>query len=455
MRVVTLKKELTAADISSVLSAHANTAQRILKLKRYYNGRHDILFNKAGRKFGAPNNRLVSNYPRYITNMATGFFIGQPVAYQAAAGKEKELEILLDIFKYNDEAAHNLQLATELSVTGESYEVLYIDGDANIRFCAVPSEEMIMVCEATLEENPICAIRHYKVYGLDGSNYDEFVDVYDADKITHYSCFGSSLKLISEEQHYFGDVPVVEYINNYERRGDFEDVMTLVDAYNMAQSLTLDDLMDFTDAFLILKNLLGTDEEDIQRLRKDKAIMLPSDGDASWLIKNINDTYVENVKNRLQKDIHKFSHVPDMSDENFTGNTSGVAIKYKLIGLEQIRSRKEREFKKSLQRRIEIIAGMLKLKNQAQIDFRDIDFQFTANIPANILEQAQIVNQLDGLVSQKTLIGLLPFVADPAEEVEKLSGERNEEIKLSDAGNYPALKHEHGGKENDDRSSKT
>ena len=443
MKIVTLKKELTPSDIVSVLRTHTETVQRIEKLKRYYNGRHDIL-NKQGRKYGAPNNMLVSNYPRYITNMSTGFFIGQPVAYQADAGKEKDLNKLLEIFKYNDESAHNLQLATEISITGEAYEILYMDGDANIRFCAVPSEEVVMVCEATLEGNPICAIRHYKVKNLDGFNYDEFVDVYDAAKITHYQYDGSSLRHIDEEQHYFGDVPVVEYINNHERTGDFEDVITLVDAYNMAQSLTLDDLMDFTDAMFILKNMLGTDEEDIKRLRKDKTILLPSDGDASWLIKNVNDTYVENVKNRLQKDIHKFAHVPDMSDENFVGNTSGIAIKYKLIGLEQIRSRKEREFKKGLQRRIEIIAGMLKLKNQAQIDFRDIDFQFTANIPANILEQAQVVNQLDGLISQKTLIGLLPFVADPAEEVDKLNDERNEEISRNDAANYPNLaKHEH------------
>lgn len=450
MKVVTLKKELTTADVVSVLNAHINTVQRIDKLKRYYNGRHDIL-RKHGRKYGAPNNMLVSNYPRYITNMSTGFFIGQPVAYQAAAGKEKELDILLEIFKYNDEAAHNLQLATELSITGESYEILYMDADANIRFCTVPSEEMIMVCEATLEENPICAIRRYKVKRLDGFNYDEFVDVYDEEKITHYSYDGSSLRLIDTEQHYFGDVPIVEYINNHERRGDFEDVITLVDAYNMAQSLTLDDLMDFTDAMFVLKNMLGTDEEDIAQLRRDKTILLPADGEANWLIKNVNDTYVENIKNRLQKDIHKFAHVPDMTDDNFAGNTSGIAIKYKLIGLEQIRSRKEREFKKSLQRRIEIIAGMLKLKNQAQIDFRDIDFQFTANIPANILEQAQVVNQLDGLISQKTLIGLLPFVSDPAEEVEKLNGEYNAEIEKSDAGNYPALNHEHGGMHNENR----
>ncbi len=442
MKIITRKESLTPSDVATVIQNHVSEVQRIQKLKRYYNGRHDIL-KKQGRPHGAPNNKIVANFCRYIVNMSTGFFIGQPIAYQADTGKEKELDTLLEIFKYNDEAAHNLQLATEISITGESYELLYMDAEANIRFCTLPSEEVILVCDSTLEENPICAIRHFRIYALDGFNYDEFVDVYDDKKVSHYSYDGSALKLIDEEQHFFGDVPIVEYINNQERTGDFEDIITLVDAYNMAQSLTLDDLMDFTDAFLLLRNMLGTDEKDMAKMRRDKAILLEGDGDASWLIKNVNDTYVENVKTRLQKDIHKFSHVPDMSDENFVGNTSGVAIKYKLIGLEQIRSRKEREFKKGLQRRIEIIAGILKLKNQAQIDFRDIDIQFTANIPANVVEQAQVVNQLDGLISRKTLIGLLPFVSDPAEELERLNEEHNEEIIAADSANYPDLhKHE-------------
>ena len=114
-----------------------------------------------------------------------------------------------------------------------------------------------------------------------------------------------------------------------------------------------------------------------------------------------------------------------------------------MIGLEQIRSRKEREFKKSLQRRIELIAGMLKLKNQAQIDFRDIEIVFTANIPANLKEQAQIVSQLDGLISKKTLLSQLPFITDPVAEIEELQKEKSE----NDERDYPNL----GGEENDER----
>ena len=181
---------------------------------------------------------------------------------------------------------------------------------------------------------------------------------------------------------------------------------------------------DFTDAYLVLKGMGGMNGEDAAELRRNKMMTLDEGGSAEWLIKNLNDTYIENIKTRLQNDIHKFSAIPDMSDDAFAGNTSGVAIKYKLIGLEQVRSRKERCFKKGLQRRIELIADMLRTKSKADIDFRDIEITFTANIPANNQEQADIVKALYGLVSQKRLLSLLPFVTDPAEELEELRREQ-------------------------------
>ena len=108
-----------------------------------------------------------------------------------------------------------------------------------------------------------------------------------------------------------------------------------------------------------------------------------------------------------------------------------------MIGLEQIRSRKEREFKKALQRRIELISGMLKTKNLDAIDFRDVEIAFTANIPANLQEQAQIVKDLDGVVSQKKLLSLLPFIEDPVAEIEELKKEHEEsDARLRDEVGY-------------------
>lgn len=425
MRVQTTKETLDESDISALLMRHTQYfLPRVQKLKNYYEGKHDIL-TKEQRAESAPNNMIVANYCEYIANMSTGFFIGQPVAYSSISGDADAVRALQDVFRYNDEAECNLRLAGEAGITGEAYEVLYLDADAAIRFCPLPADQVILVVDDTLEENLIAAIRRYRVYEMDGVSYSDYVDVYDAQYVTHYSYISEKLERRSEPQpHYFDGVPVIEYPNNEARRGDFEGVMTLVDAYNKAQSLTLDDMEDFTDAYLILKGMGGMNGEDAAELRRNKMMTLQEGGSAEWLIKNLNDTYIENIKTRLQNDIHKFSAIPDMSDDAFAGNTSGVAIKYKLIGLEQVRSRKERCFKKGLQRRIELIADMLRTKSKADIDFRDIEITFTANIPANNQEQADIVKALYGLVSQKRLLSLLPFVTDPAEELEELRREQ-------------------------------
>ena len=436
MKILTNKTELDLKDLQEILTAHDKDYAHKRKLKNYYIGKQDIL-NKKGRPNGAPNNKIVSNFCSYIADMSTGFFLGRPIAYTTTEDNQEKLNSLLEIFKYNDESAHNLELAEEASITGESFEILYMDNDANIRFKAIPSEEVIIVCEATLEENIICAIRRYRVYDFNGATYNEFVEVYDAKSVKYYNYSGTRLTLINTAVNYFDDVPIIEYPNNLQRRGDFENVLSLVDAYNMTQSLSLDDLMDFTDAFLILRGMGGTDNEDVEKMRNDKVLEFDdATGSAEWLIKNLNDSYIENLKIRLQTDIHKFSNIPDMSDTNFTGNSSGVAIKYKLIGLEQIRSRKEREFKKALQRRIELISGMLSMKSIDAIDFRDIEITFTPNIPANNQEQAQIVKDLQGLVSQKKLLSLLPFIEDPVQELEELKKEQEEsDARLRDEEN--------------------
>lgn len=423
MRIQTTKTELSVQDLAQICLRHDRYYNHCLKLKGYYAGQHDIL-HKEARNHGAPNNKVVANFCKYISDMDTGFFIGKPVAYASFTGNGDEVQALQDVFKYNDEAAHNMELAEEASITGDGYELLYMDADANIRFRRIPSEEVILVCDASLEENVMLGIRHYRVYDLDGETYQEYVDVYDDSTVTNYSYDSGTLRLISAPQpHFFSDVPIVEYANNQLHQGDFEGVITQIDAYNLAQSCTMDDM------------------EDVQEMRRNKVLLLDNTGDAKWLIKNLNDTYIENMKSRLEKDIHKFSSVPDMSDEAFSGNASGVAIKYKLIGMEQIRSRKEVAFRKGLQRRIELIADMMRTKSAADIDFRDIEITFTANIPADIKEQADIVKELYGLVSQKRLLSLLPFIADPAAEMDEL---KREEADRQDAYGSDATNDERG-----------
>lgn len=418
------KEELSIEDIQKFIKKHKAESIRYIKLQKYYEGKHDILDHTS--RDGQPNNKIVNPYPKYITDMLVGYFVGQPISYTS---KEEDglLEDLQVIFDYSDEQEENLELAKICSIKGKAYELLYRDEDARIRFNEFGPDQMFVIYDMTISPSIKFAIRYYDVG--EGNDKITYAEVYDKEVCTLYKGKDSDLSLEQITPHTFKDVPVVEYVNNKEEQGDFEQVITLIDAYNKAQSNTLNDMDQFTDAYLILVNMAGTDSERIEELKRDRVMLLDDDGDAKWLIKEINDAWVENYKDRVRRDIHKFSYTPDMQDESFGNNLSGVSIRYKILAMEQIRSNKERKFKKGLQRRIELICNSLSLEKNIDL-FTNINIKFANTLPQNIYELSQTIKNLSPYLSSETLLNQLPFVENAKEELEKKKAE-DEEITSS------------------------
>lgn len=418
------KDELSIEDIQKFIKKHKAESIRYIKLQKYYEGKHDILDHTA--RDGQPNNKIVNPYPKYITDMLVGYFVGQPISYTS---KEEGglLDDLQAIFDYSDEQEENLELAKICSIKGKAYELLYRDEDALIRFNEFGPDQMFVIYDMTISPSIKFAIRYYDVG--EGNDKITYAEVYDKEVCTLYKGKDSDLSLEQITPHTFKDVPVVEYVNNKEEQGDFEQVITLIDAYNKAQSNTLNDMDQFTDAYLILVNMAGTDSERIDELKRNRVMLLDDDGDAKWLIKEINDAWVENYKDRVRRDIHKFSYTPDMQDESFGNNLSGVSIRYKILAMEQIRSNKERKFKKGLQRRIELICNSLSLEKNIDL-FTNINIKFANTLPQNIYELSQTIKNLSPYLSSETLLNQLPFVENAKEELEKKKAE-DEEITSS------------------------
>lgn len=418
------KEELSIEDIQKFIKKHKAESIRYIKLQKYYEGKHDILDHTS--RDGQPNNKIVNPYPKYITDMLVGYFVGQPISYTS---KEEDglLEDLQAIFDYSDEQEENLELAKICSIKGKAYELLYRDEDARIRFNEFGPDQMFVIYDMTISPSIKFAIRYYDVG--EGNDKITYAEVYDKEVCTLYKGKDSDLSLEQITPHTFKDVPVVEYVNNKEEQGDFEQVITLIDAYNKAQSNTLNDMDQFTDAYLILVNMAGTDSERIDDLKRNRVMLLDDDGDAKWLIKEINDAWVENYKDRVRRDIHKFSYTPDMQDESFGNNLSGVSIRYKILAMEQIRSNKERKFKKGLQRRIELICNSLSLEKDIDL-FTSINIKFANTLPQNIYELSQTIKNLSPYLSSETLLNQLPFVENAKEELEKKKAE-DEEITSS------------------------
>ena len=415
-------ESLTVKDIREIV-VKQSYQMKYRKLERYYVGDHDILHSERTDKTGG-DNRIVNNMARYIPDTATGYFLGQPVVYSSE--NEEYLQTIQDIFDYNDEQDHNTELGKQCSIKGDCFEMVYLDEDGRIRLGLVFPENLILFYETESEfTSPLAAIR--MVRGMDkNGNILLRVEFWTWTQVIYLQSFnGGVLEVTGWKEHYWNDVPFCEYVNNRERIGDFEGVLSEIDAYNRVQSNTANYFQYNDDAILKVTRLGDVDSKDIAQMKRERAVILEDGGDVGWILKTVDDTALENYKNRLREDIHLGANVPNMTDEAFGGNLSGVAVSYKLWGLEQICAIKERKFKRALQRRIELITHVLNLLGH-NYDYRDLDMQFRRNKPQNILEQSQIIGNLSSMLSKETLLQLLPFVDNPKEELEKLEEEKQE-----------------------------
>ena len=414
---------MTPELIKKLINKHQfNDVPKFNKMDDYYHARNKIL-GRVMNDSSKPNNKVSHPYASYITDTLTGYFMGEGVTY-SALDANAALDELQMVLEYNDSQDEDIELAKDMSIFGLGVELMYIDKEGSTRMRRIDPREMVLVYDDSLEEELLYGIRYYKCEDILTEQEYYMIEVYSASDVVIYKSdvLINSLEVVDTAQHYFNLVPVSVYFNNEEEIGDFEPVISLIDAYDQMESDSLNDFEYFVDAYLCLQGLVA-DNDDVAAMKENRILLLDSDSDAKWLIKDTNDTNIENVKTRLDADIHKFSKVPDMTDKAFGGNASGVAIKYKTLPMENIVAIKERKFKKGLQRRIELIFNIMS-KTSGAYDWRSIDISFTRNLPTNDTEIASMVSTLSGIVSNETLLAQVPFVEDVDNEQKKVEKEQ-------------------------------
>ena len=395
----------------------------MLKLENYYNAKNEIL-SRTMRDTTKPNNKIANSYASYITDTLVGYFVGKPISY--SGNDTNVLNELQMIFEYNDEADENAELAKNASSYGVAYELLYMNENV-VRFKSLDPKECIPIFDDTLDNNLLAFIRYYDNYDVVQDKTITIIEVITDKETVRYSTTSTlgNLTFIESYPHYFGMVPIAIYKNNEEESGDFEQVISLIDAYDKLESDSLNDFEYFVDAYLALYGFTA-EPEDIAQMKENRVLLMDEGTSSEWLIKDTSDNNIENIKNRIDADIHKFAKCPNLADKEFASNASGVAIKFKLLGTENKVAIKERKFKRGLQQRLELLANIKGVLANG-FDWRSIDIIFTRNIPANDTDIANMVNTLSGIVSEETLLAQIPFVEDVAGEIERLDKEKEKD----------------------------
>ena len=369
-----------------------------------------------------PDNHIPVNFAKYIVDTMNGFFLGIPI--KVSHNDEVIAATLEYLDQYNDQDDGNAELSKICSIYGRGYEMYFEDECSKIGITHLDPTQAFMIYDDSILERPLYFVRYYQ----DSQNIERG-SWSDGQMIQHFENRGIYVFTDDPKIHGFDGVPATEFVENEERMGIFESVLPMINAYNKALSEKANDVDYFADAYLkVLGAALSNDK--LAELRDTRIINLEGDDAEKIIVEFLQkpdaDATQENLINRLERLIFQISMVANISDENF-GQSSGIALKYKLQSMSNLAKTKERKFTSGMNRRYKLIFSKpiisISVTGIHREDWVGIRYKFTPNIPANLLEESQVAGNLKGLVSQETQLSVLSIVDNAKQEIERMDEE--------------------------------
>lgn len=468
---------LIATVVQKFVEKHSTIdAPRIAKLERYYLGDNDIHYWKNNKRMmNRADNRIASGFAKFITNMRVGYMLGKPIQFKFNDDANTDVDETIDddlkeFNRKNDEQYHEKVMKTNLSVTGRAYELLYSgeavkDDEGNyptpeIKMRAIDPATAFVVYDTSIDQHSLFGVRYYIVNYNSEETY--YVDVYTADTTYHFKSSTTSespngnYTFLSKEATSFGAVPLTEFINNENKTGDWEAKLDEIDAYDLAMSEMANSEEDFANAKLMINGDFDFSNNTVEVKNADGTPVLDNDGNpvvvpkistkdpflwlkpsfhdnangttvvpssAQYLTKQLNEQGWQTYINQLITDIHKDTNTPNTTDDAFSGQSSGVALMYKLFGEDQERSMQESLYTRGIMRRLRLLGNFW----QYNKEINDPDVMnnytptYTPNLPRNNADIVNIAVQLNntGLLSDQTLREFLATVTGVSADAEE------------------------------------
>ncbi|HEP1794304.1 TPA: phage portal protein [Streptococcus suis] len=425
----------TSADtVTEELVSDAVELHRSKLLKDYFENEDMYMSNHSILKGSPkdpwkPDNRLVINYAKYIVDTFSGYQIGVPVK---VTHEDDVITDFIDNFrKLNDMEDNEFEMAKIADIFGHAFLYVYQDEEGNTRTTYNSPVNMLIVHDDSIQEKPLFAVRYAFDEGA-ATGYGQVITASEVIDATFQQ--GGDVTFGERIPHIYGRLPVVELVENEERQGIFDSVKTLINALNKAASEKANDVDYFADAYLKVVGV-ELDGDMAGQIRENRIFNLwknGSDGplpDVGFLEKPNSDTTQENLIALLKESIFAVSMVANLSEEDF-GNASGTALAFKLQAMDNLAKMKDRKMQSAFNRLYEIVFNV-PMASVPSAGWTGIKYQFTRNVPRNVLEEAQIVAQLSGQVSNATKLSVLSIVDSPQDEIKKMAEEEESSSLLS------------------------
>lgn len=427
-------KEVTETAVKNTYTQFESRQPRFNLLYDYYIGKHRFPETTEG-------STVVSNLCGYIVKALKGYIIGNRPQYVYDDTDQYGKQIV-DAFNDQNKWLTDSELMQDIEIYGRAFELVYRDSKdphtpKSVRVS--PKDAYVAYAGDVEQDSVFGAIRYYEVDENQQKTYRLYLYTVTDVQVWQSSSKGGPWTLVDgPTPHGMGRVPLIEYANNSDYMGDFESIIPLQDAYNQLLSDRLDDKTAFAQAMLKIQGaIIGQDAEELdaslKTMKHTKVLQLDQDATADYLIKTMDESGVQVYQDQLKSDIHKEAMVPDLSDEQFANNASGVSMAYKLFGTDQMVSDKVAQFEKGYKRRCKLYDAVM-FNGTASEDYTPkcnigrMAIRFRFNTPQDLSYATTAFSTAigAGFLSRQTAIENLAIVDDAQLELERIKAEDEE-----------------------------
>lgn len=425
-----IKRDFTEADLISAADLHYGRVNSYQLLYDYYRGNHYAILQRHFDDDSKPNNRVVHNFPKLLVDTAASYLAGEPITLK---GHEKTIDAMLPILNANDFHDVDTELVKMSGIYGHAFEIHYLNAEGDYKIKAVSPMNMVMCYSMDLDAEPLVAIYYNTIYQSATGEIYRTYEAYTKDKIYKFETTSKDDNTTMTSPQVFpnllGRFNVMEVVANEERLGDFEAQIPLIDAYNLSVSDSVNDIQYLNDAYLWLSGFDANDDE-LKEMKNNRIMVTDEGGQAEWLVKSINDTHIENIKDRAERNIFSLSQTPDLTSKDFNAST-GTAMKAATQPLENKSAVRESKLRKVFRGRYELICKYLTdVKGAKGLKPEKVDPVFVRNLPQSFSELADMAVKLRDILPDQTIIAQFPFITDPESEVKKANEQRKERMKI-------------------------
>lgn len=287
------------------------------KMYEYYKGNTDAIKNYL-MVTERSNLKINTNYIKKFVKEEVAYTLGNDITYES---RTDNINIIKDIEYYTSHwnELHDTDLMKYMIIFTKVYELYYINKDADFCSRIVKGNEGYAYVDETSDE-VLFFIHCYR------REKENLIDLYSDNLIYHLN--DKFEEISTPTINILGEVPVSIGDLTQENYSDslYKDLKGLQDAFETNLSDIANEISDFRNAYLLIKNA-DINKDDVPDMKRYGILQLPNTSgekaDANWLIKNINDTFIQNTLNRYEDTMYQLAcHINH--NEKMQSNLSGV-----------------------------------------------------------------------------------------------------------------------------------